>query len=274
MKKYGFIVLLLSMIFSAAFVAHAEGTCTVSLPEVPAKAGDTVAVNVTVQNNPGIASGNVKITYDHTKIIPVSAEKTDVLQNAWYFTSNLDDPSVDASELDYMSFSWMNTSDLTGDGTLATVLFEVREDVQEDIPLSVSVSELSNAMQKDIVVSAVHGKIKVGQSGGDMPEQMEVKVSSTTVTKSDSFIGGNVTLSVYSPQEEKVTFIFTVYDSAGTLAAVTFSDKSVKAGINEVELSPIHAAVNKPGTYAVKIYSWDSINGMKPVVEEPILNTY
>lgn len=274
MKKYSFIVLLLSVMFSAVFIAHAEGDCTVSLPDVSAEAGDIVAVDVTIGNNEGMALGNIKIAYDHTKIIPVSVEKKDVLKEVLHFTSNLEDPNLDAAELDFMSFSWVNTTDLKGDGVLATVFFEVQEGVQEDIPLVVSVPELSNAMQKDITPKLAHGKISIRQEGEEPSDQMQVFISNTTVTKSESSIGGNVTLSVYSPKEETMTFIFTIYDSTGTLVAVTFSNKTLQAGTNEVSLAPVNAAVYKPGTYAAKVYSWNSINGMQPLVEEPILNTY
>lgn len=276
MKKIIGIITALALILSCVPV-FAEG-CTISADSSTATENGTAVVTIKIENNPGMAIGKVKLNFDKTKLMPVGASKGDVLQNAYSFTSNLDDESIDAAELDFVTITWMNMADITGDGTLATVEFAVVGEQTGDTDIGVEVSELANAMQADISAAEVNGKVSFGggDSGGDTDNDgIELGISSSTVTRSGSNISGSMDLSVYSPEEETAAFIFAIFDGTGRLTAVKVKDKvHLNAGANTVPLDEISATVSTDKACAVKVYMWGSIDGMRPLTSEPITQIY
>lgn len=144
-----------------------------------------------------------------------------------------------------------------------------------DTDIGVEVSELANAVQTDISASAVNGKVSFG--GGDDTDNsgIELGISSSTVTRSGSSVGGSMDLSVYSPEEETAAFIFAIFDGTGRLTAVKVKDKvHLNAGANTVPLDEISATVSTDKACAVKVYMWGSIDGMRPLTSEPITQIY
>lgn len=272
--------LVCSIIIAALFIMSlpvmAQGNCKISAEDTEAVSGGTVLVSLKIENNPNMAIGKIKLTFDKEKLMPVSAEKKEVLQNCYSFTSNLDDPNIDASELDYVTISWMNMADISGDGMLAVIEFAALEGVSGSTDIAVEVSELANAMQSNISAETVNGHVTfTGGEGGDKTEEdISLGFSETTVSKTPSSIGGSVSVSVYSPNALNTAFICTIYDDKGTLCAVKIKNEALKAGINEVKIGDIQVGANDQSSYAVKVYMWDSINGMKPLTNEPIMRKY
>lgn len=250
--------------------------CVISADETAATDAGAAVVTLKIENNPGMALGKVRISFDNTKLIPVSVSRGKLLTNAYSFTSNIDDESIDAAELDYVTVSWMNMANITGDGNIASVEFAVVGNPTEDAVIDVEVSELANMMSEDITASTSDGKVTFGNGGGGNDNGgIEVGISSTTLAKNDTGIGGSMNLSVYSPEAISAAFIFSIFDGAGTLAAVTLKDNiALKAGINEVTLGEIRA--NAPAGMAcyVKVYMWNSVRGMVPLTDEPITQVY
>lgn len=217
------IIMILTLIIMSV-PALAENKCVVSVENVEATFGGTALVTLKIENNPNMAIGKVKLTFDNKKIMAVSTEKREVLKNCYSFTSNLDDPNVDASELDYVTISWMNMTDISGDGTLAAIEFAVRDGVSDSTEINVEVNELANAIQNNIDVDTKNGQITfIDNNGNNSGENQDVVLgfSETTVEKSDSSIGGNVSVSVYSENELTSVFICTIYDEYGKLCATT-----------------------------------------------------
>lgn len=273
MKKYIGIFVSILIIFSCAAAVNAE-SMKISVSNTATNAGDTVIVAVNAENNPGVALGNIKVKFDNTKLIPVSVTKGDVLSSCWYFTSNLEDESLDATELEDVTFSWMNVSDMTANGTVANLEFMVKEGIAEDIELAVEVSELANSTGADIAAEIENGKIALGSSGGNTTtDEYVVEIASTTISKGENEIGGKVALSVYSPIAESAVFVCGIYNSDGELVAVDVKNADLSIGINAIEFSEMDAEVTGIGKYAVRVYSWNSLTGMKPKTES-ILKTY
>lgn len=273
MKKYIGIFVSIFIMFSCIAAVNAE-SMKISVSNTAANAGDTVIAVVNTENNPGVALGSIKVKFDNTKLIPVSVTKGDVLSSCWYFTSNLEDDSLDATELEEVTFSWMNVSDLTGNGAIANIEFIVKEGTAEDIELVLEVSELANGGGADITAETENGKISLGSSGGNTSaDKYEVEIASTTVSKGENEIAGKVTLTVFSPVSESAVFVCGIYNSDGTLAAIDVKDADLSAGINTVEFSEMNAKVTGIGKCAVRVYSWNSLTGMKPKTES-ILRTY
>lgn len=272
MKKYIGIFLSVFMIFACVTVGSAE-SMKISISDVTASAGETVIVSVNMENNTGMALGNIKVGFDNKKLIPVSVVKGDVLSSCWYFTSNLEDENLDATELEDITFSWMNISNMTANGTVANIEFAVKEGVTEDTELTLEVTELANSAGADITAGTENGKIVLGSSGNAEADEYAVEIASTTVSKGENKIGGKVELSVYSPIAESAVFVCGIYNSDGVLVAVDVEETDLSVGINPIKFEEINAEVTGIGKYAVKVYSWNSLTGMKPKAES-ILRTY
>lgn len=273
MKKYIGIFVSMLIMFSCAAAVNAE-SMKISVSNTTANAGDTVIVAVNAENNPGVALGSIKVKFDNTKLIPVSAAKGDVLSSCWYFTSNLEDDSLDATELKDVTFSWMNVSNLTGNGAIANIEFVVKEGTTEDIELALEVSELADSTEKDITAQTENGKISLGSSGTNTSDgKYAVEITNNTFSKGENEISGKVTLSVFSPISESAVFVCGIYNSDGELVAIDTKNENLSAGINTVEFSGMNAKVTGIGIYAVRVYSWNSLTGMKPKTES-ILRTY
>ena len=273
MKKIITMIFIIAVcMMSCVIGVYAE--CNISVSNVNATPGETIAVNVEISGNTGMAIGKIKLDFDKTKLMPIQLNKGSVLDNAMYFSSNLEDENTDASDLDYINFTWMSTSNLNDNGNLATILFVVKSNINESIVLDAAVQELADVNQKDVSAQITSGKINVS-SVNDNKDTNEylVGVSKDTVSKDNSTISGDINLSVYAPKNDTLTFIIGVYDSDGILIATDVVKKNLSTGVNDVIFDKINERVNKIGIYAVKIYSWDSLEGMKPITET-IIKTY
>lgn len=256
-----------SILLILSFPVMAADNCKISADNTEAMSGGTALVTLKIENNPGMAIGKVKLNFDKDKLIPVSVEKGDTLASAWSFTSNLDDPNIDSSELDYVTVSWMNMANITGDGTLAVIEFAVKDDVSGSTDIDVEVSELANDLQNNITSEAVAGKVTISNENEENPTSDDIVLgfSTTTVTKTDNMIGGGVSVSVYVDRPIEATFIYTIFDDKGVLLAVRTKTETLKAGINEVFLGELNAKADSDSDYYVKVYMWNSLDGMKPL---------
>lgn len=249
--------------------------CKISIDDVTAMSGGTVLVTLKMENNPGVAIGKIKLGFDKEKLLPVSAEKSDILTNVWSFTSNIDDPNTDPTELDYVTISWMNMTDITGDGKLAVIEFAVKENVSGTTDIQVEVNELAKDTQDNITAEVAAGTIAFNSGSNKEPsDDIVLGFSTTTVTKTSTSIGGDVNLSVYSSEPISASFISTIYDNSGKLLAVKTKNDTLEAGVNDVSLGEINANADDENSYFVKVYMWNSLEGMKPLTNEPIIKRY
>lgn len=275
MKKIICFISLLVCIFSVMTVVHAEGV-NISVPsETKAIAGNTVTVNIDITGNTGIALGKVRLGFDKNVLIPLSVEKNDVLRSVANFQSNIDDPNIDASELDSVIISWMNYSPLNDNGTLATVTFAVSDNASGTSDLVLTVEELADAATNNVTATVTNGTLNVsdGTTGEINGDKIDVAMSANTITKTESAVGGTMSLSVYSPKSSNATFILCIYDSENSLVAATVQNKALAAGPNTVTFNSISASVNKVGTYAVKVYTWNELEKMMPLTDTPVMVT-
>lgn len=256
--------------------AMAADNCKISVDNATATADGAVIVTLKIENNPGVAIGKVKLGFDKTKLIPVSVDKADRLSSAYYFTSNLNDPNTDTTELDAVTISWLNMANITGDGNLAVIEFAVQENVTGTTDITVEVSELANDTQSNIAADTASGVITFTSGDNENPnDDIVLGFSTTTVTKTENNIGGDVSVSVYAPASiNETVFIYTIFNSSGQLIAMKTKSSELKTGINEVSLGTLNAAASEDSVYYVKVYMWDSIDGMKPLVNEPIIKRY
>jgi uncharacterized protein YjdB len=137
-------------------------TPTVTVGAVTGKAGDEVDVTVTLANNPGIASFTFKLNFDKTKLQPVSITKGAALTGN--ITSNINAPGIDLTALDFVSATWTDASNFSGNGVLYTVKFKIKDTVQEcAVPLTLVYEEgdVTNQSYGNVDLFAVQGAVNI-----------------------------------------------------------------------------------------------------------------
>ena len=256
------------MLLLMSLPVMAEGGFRMIVENTDAVPGGSVMVAIKAENNPGIALGKIKLTYDNSILVPVSVDRGDVLSSAYQFTSNLEDPSVDSSELEYVNISWMNFADIKSDGTLAVVEFAVQEHASGTSELALEIIELANAQTTNVSAEEANGSISFG-GGGEAVTDNEVVLgfSETTVSRNENNAGGGVSVSVFVKEAEKATFVYTIFDDKHNLLAVKQKAAELKAGINEVSLGELVIRGDEETNYTIKEYMWDSTAGMVPLSE-------
>ena len=147
MKKAAALLLtMIILIGSISIVASAAGETTVSLGEVTAKRGETVTMDLTLANNPGITGLVVTIGYDKTAM-----DLTNVANGTLFgqFTQGI-------------NLVWAAAYNVTDDGVLATLTFKVAEDAAiENCNVTVTVRECKNEDAQKVTATGVTGKVIV-----------------------------------------------------------------------------------------------------------------
>lgn len=119
---------------SAAFAAGESEATTISVESKSVQAGETVAVDVSIKNNPGITGGTLQIAYDKGLTL-VSAESGTVFSYMKMTPSKtLDSPC---------KFLWYADNcpeENKVDGVILTLTFEVSKDVALETNLNVNVT--------------------------------------------------------------------------------------------------------------------------------------
>ena len=138
--------------------AAAAGTPTVRVSSAQAKAGETVTVEVAVENNPGIFALTFRFQYDTSRL-----KLTAVTPNTQSFPGTWQAGSLKGA-------TWAsNAGDITANDTILTMRFEVLADAPEgDAAVEVVLGEIINEAMDDIEFSSVPGTVTV--TGGEPAE--------------------------------------------------------------------------------------------------------
>lgn len=273
MKKIICFMSVIICMFSLMTAVYAESVNIFVPSETSTTPGSTVAVNIDISGNTGIALGKVRISFDKNVLTPLSVDKKDVLQSVANFQSNIDDPNIDASDLDSVIVSWMNYSSINADGTLATVTFAVSDNASGTSELKLTIEELADAAMNNVTATATSGTVNIsdGITDGTDDDKIDVAMSENNIIKTTSTVGGTMNLSVYSSKSNKAAFILCIYDSENYLVATSIKNQELAVGPNTVVFDSVSAAVNKSGTYAAKVYTWNEVEKMIPLTDNPIM---
>lgn len=136
-----------------------ENPAKVIIESKKARAGKTVLVNVSLQNNPGIWGMDLAVNYDKTKLTLISVVNGSVFSDAEWTQGNL---SGDKYILSYEAGGFEN---ITADGVIATLEFAVNNDatVDEfyDITVTYNAGDIIDIDFNDINVAVVSGGVKI-----------------------------------------------------------------------------------------------------------------
>ena len=177
MKRVLSMILCVVMLFGLLAVsASAEAEPTVRVSSAQAKAGDTVTLDVAVENNPGIYALTFSFDYDTTRL-----ELKSVTPNKAAFPGNWQTSKKGAT--------WMsNDGDIAEDATILTMTFEVLADAEAgDAKIEIGLGEILNEDMDDIVFTSVPGTVTV--TSGETPQPSgdpTVRVSSAQAKAGDT----------------------------------------------------------------------------------------
>ncbi len=209
MKRILSCILVLILIFTSvsttAVLALAAETPTISFNSVEAETGDTVSLQLSINNNPGIAGLAVSLKYD-TDALALTETKKGTLFSGFTAAKN---------------FAWDESEDVTADGVLATFTFAVSETANPgDYGIEVIVRSCTNENLDDVDCNVQNGKITV-----------KVKPVPATGVSLDK-----ETLSLDTGANNTATLIATVSPDACTNKAVTWksSDETVATVVEGV----------------------------------------
>lgn len=153
MKKILFVLMcIFALMFGTGVVYAAE----LYVPEVEVNADESsmVTIPVSISDNSGFASFTININYDNSVLMPVSIEKTDMLNNGM-FMGNIEfsDTAVRCA--------FASAYNTTGDGTIMNVVFSVNDGAAGEYEVGIECVQLSDSDNKDIEYNNNNGIVKI-----------------------------------------------------------------------------------------------------------------
>ncbi len=145
--------------FELAVPIDASSTAaSIIVSSVSGKIGDTVSIDVVMENNPGIAAFRFYIDFDEEFLQPISVDKGEaVTYGNIYSNVSIDDISV-------LVTTWDNASDVSMNGVIFTMVFEIKDTSGlTDYPLTLTYNQVDvcNENFEDVYFEVVDGSITV-----------------------------------------------------------------------------------------------------------------
>lgn len=149
-------------ISSNSFIEDGEKVITdgtLVIDSVEAKAGDTVNINVSIKDNPGLAAGKYEVDYDSNvmKVIDNGYDKGDLIADeAMVFVGNTKQyPNI---------VVWTGSQDILGDGVIMTMTIKISDNAKAgEYPITILSDslEMINAKQEKMLPDIEAGKITI-----------------------------------------------------------------------------------------------------------------
>ncbi|MGN1098351.1 MAG: cohesin domain-containing protein, partial [Clostridia bacterium] len=233
-----------------------QGRIKFEVGEVSAKAGEYVDIPVTITENTGVAGFNVQLDYDKTKLTPVSITQDSAL-TAGTLTSNIQQGG-DMSRFDCVTAYWVNPSNITATGEAFTVRFQIAEDAEGEIPVTLTYDETDvpcdqnlNELEVEIVNGAViidevkSADYTINSLAGEIPAEGGSFYAEVSVTKN-------------TDRAAKDMIIIAVYKD-GILVDITYMKSEFTKGQTVI----FGGKLTAPEGAVLKAFVWDSTEGMQ-----------
>lgn len=153
-----------------AVLAEGETAATPKLTVTASQSGNTASAVVALSGNPGVAGIKFNLSYDAEKLAPKSFEIGNDFKGA---TTNLNDTITSSP----VTFVWTNTDDVTANGTLIKVTFDVKTAGQASF--SITDTKLVKADKEDVTAETEGTSLNL--TGGETPAYTE-----PTIVKPDA----------------------------------------------------------------------------------------
>ncbi len=137
------------------------------------RVGETITINVAVENNPGFSTASVKFVYDETRLQLTGAE----LSSEFATGAN-----VSYDNLPYLTF--VKSNDINSDVNMVTLTFKIVDDAEPGdayVSLEYSEGDISDSKEKDVNFNVIDGNISiVNYIPGDINDDGKVNTKDLT----------------------------------------------------------------------------------------------
>lgn len=255
-------LMLSSMLPTTVFAATAPKVTAASV-EKEMIAGQTVDVDITLSDNPGITGGTVKIEFEKAKLKLTSVKNTNQTITSTYYGYSVM-PITSGS----YTLGWdgdLMSADLTGNGVIATLTFEVLDTATVgDSTITVSNVDFVNAAAESVAGTGVNGKVTLySKLTGNLP--VAITKPAKGGTPETTITGTNYTGSItWSPTVSGTFAANTAYtakveltantgyqfasDVTPTVTDATISDKSVSSDGSKLEFKAAFSPTDAQST--------------------------
>lgn len=144
-----------TMVFAQTVFAE---NAAFKLSDGSAKAGETVVVDVSIVNNPGLASFTFDLLYDENILECVAIEQGD-LDGIW-------DTAIGRS------ITWVSADNYTESKTVLSVIFKIKEETmpgKTEVSLSYDADDVFNENEENVFLSVIPGHIDIKGVGAEQP---------------------------------------------------------------------------------------------------------
>lgn len=256
------VLMLASMLPTTVFAATAPKVTAASV-EKEMIAGQTVDVDITLSDNPGITGGTVKIEFEKAKLKLTSVKNTNQTITSTYYGYSVM-PITSGS----YTLGWdgdLMSADLTGNGVIATLTFEVLDTATVgDSTITVSNVDFVNAAAESVAGTGVNGKVTLySKLTGNLPVTITAPAkgavpqstiaATTQYTGTIAWEGSPSTFAADTAYTAKVELTAnTGYQFASdvtpTVTDATISDKSVSSDGSKLEFKAAFPATDAQST--------------------------
>lgn len=164
-KRILTVLLVVVIVFSTVTIAFAAGTPTITISSASVAPGETVTLNVSLSDNPGINTFSLGFSYDETRLSLTDVKLVSGIPGQFAYSKKA---------------VWLNSEDITTNGDYLTLTFSVLENAptgDASVDVVYSAGDISNYNEDDVNFQTVGGTVKVTPSGGDFGE---IKVGNVT----------------------------------------------------------------------------------------------
>lgn len=157
-KKILFIIIVL---ISFSLNVEAAETTTFSIADIDASAGEDITVSVNMKNNPKFGLLGIKVNYDTNKLTYDSCS-INGFDNAMMKGC---DPNKDGDIVFYALTIYEEEDKLLDDtGDIFDIKFKINDDVTEDIPLELNITDYGETANTKLEYNLENGNIKLSNN--------------------------------------------------------------------------------------------------------------
>lgn len=151
------LLLVVALLSGFAMPVLAAGTARITFGQACGKRGEQVTVPVTIEHNPGIASFRFRISYDTQALSFVAAEKAEVMTGGTLSVAYQE-------EKQELAITWFDVKNMTGDGEIFNLVFEIADEAEGVYPLEISYwpEDIVNATWQQVDCDVFDGCIQMG----------------------------------------------------------------------------------------------------------------
>lgn len=164
-KKITALLLAVAISISMTAVAFAAGAPTITVSSASAAPGETVTLNVSLSDNPGINTFSLGFNYDETRLSLTDVKLASGIPGQFAYSKKA---------------VWLNSEDVTTNGNFLTLTLKVLDNApagEASVDVVYNAGDISNYDENDVGFQTVGGSVKVTPSGADFGE---IKVGSVT----------------------------------------------------------------------------------------------